>query len=148
MISLDKNKIKEIICCYLESKQEILFAYLFGSFCLKDKYRDIDIAVYLNPEFNFRDTDKYPYGYESDIIGELNLKLKTDNIDFIVLNKANLLLSKQVYNTGVLLFERDRFFRIKVVNSIRKEYIDTRHLSQIRELYTKKYLDVRQGSNK
>lgn len=35
--------------------------------------------------------NKFPYGYESSITGKLNLALKTDKLDVILLNKADLL---------------------------------------------------------
>jgi predicted nucleotidyltransferase len=134
-----ENKIKE----YLSGRSEINFAYVFGSFNEKDTYHDIDIAVYLNPDFDVSKKSKYPFGYEAELLGNLNIILRTDKIDLLILNKANLLAATQVYNSGKLLFERDRFFRIKIENSARKEFIDTENFRKIKSNQVKNYLNVR-----
>jgi predicted nucleotidyltransferase len=138
-----KTTIEIKIKHYLLSKDEISFAYIFGSFVTEDKYNDIDIAVYLKPEFDFKNVIKYPFGYEANLLGNLSLILSTDKLDLILLNKANLLSAAQVYNSGKLLFERDKFFRIKIENSIRKEYIDTEKYRKLKEKQLKQYLNVR-----
>ena len=44
---MDKDYIKKIITEFLNKKEEITFAYLFGSFIQKKDYHDVDIAEYL-----------------------------------------------------------------------------------------------------
>lgn len=78
----------------LVKKEEILFAYIFGTFVSKNHYHDIVIAVYLSENFDKNDTKKFPYGYESSIISDLNLLVRK-NIDFIVMNNANILIQKK-----------------------------------------------------
>ncbi len=134
-----ENKIKD----FLYTRPEINFAYIFGSFNKSKKYKDIDVAVYINPKYDFNDLNIYPFGYEAELLGKLCLILKTDKIDLIILNKSNLLLSMQVYNSGKLLFERDRFLRVRIVNEIRKEYIDTEQYRKLKEGYLRNYLNVR-----
>lgn len=138
-----KIEIEEKIKDYLKNRDEISFAYLFGSFITDIKYNDIDIAVYLKPDFDFNNLKLYPFGYEADLIGNLSLILSTDKLDLILLNKANLLAATQVFNSGSLLFEKDRFFRIKIENSIRKEFIDTQKYRDLKEKQLKHYLNVR-----
>lgn len=47
----NKEKIIKYIQEYFEQQEDILFAYLYGSFVNQDRYRDIDLAVYSkNPE--------------------------------------------------------------------------------------------------
>lgn len=139
----NKSEIEKIIKDFLQTRPEINFAYLFGSFINSGKYNDIDIAVYLNPNFNINNFSTYPYGYESEILGKLSLILKTDKIDLVILNKANLLIAVKIYNTGKLLFERDRFLRIKIENFARKEFIDTEHYRKMKAKYLEEYLNVR-----
>ena len=143
---MNKNEIENKIKRLLE-RPEINFAYIFGSFNNSKKYNDIDIAVYLNPEFNYNDLNVYPFGYESELLGKFCLALKTNNIDLIILNKADLLISMRVYNTGKLLFERNRLFRIKIENSVRKEYIDTEFYRKLKSYYLQKNFNVRYRSN-
>ncbi|MBS4034980.1 MAG: hypothetical protein KGZ85_10990 [Ignavibacterium sp.] len=138
-----KSTIEIKIRDYLLSKDEISFAYIFGSFVYEDKYNDIDIAVYIKPDYDFNEQSKYPFGYEADLLGNLSLILSTDKLDLILLNKANLLAATQVYNSGTLLFEKDRFFRIKVENRARKEFIDTENFRKIKANQLKTYLNVR-----
>jgi predicted nucleotidyltransferase len=47
-----KRAIAEQIQAYFKSRPDILFAYLHGSFFSGDRFRDIDIAVYLKPPFS------------------------------------------------------------------------------------------------
>ena len=48
----EKLNIKDIVSAFLQQFDEIVFAYLFGSFISSNNYHDIDIAVYLEDEFN------------------------------------------------------------------------------------------------
>ena len=44
---VSKKAVKEAIREMLKKHEEILFAYLHGSFVKKDAFRDIDVAIYL-----------------------------------------------------------------------------------------------------
>lgn len=44
-----KKAIQTKITDYLSKQQDIMFAYLFGSFVDQDRYRDIDVSIYLDP---------------------------------------------------------------------------------------------------
>ena len=63
-----KTNIRNKITEYLSGRPEISFAYLFGSFVEIDNYKDIDIAVYIKPDFDFNEQKKYPFGYEADLL--------------------------------------------------------------------------------
>jgi len=130
----EKKFIENKIIEYLDKKEEILFAYIFGSFINKDDYHDIDVAVYLNENFDKNDTKKFPYGYESYMISELNL-LTRKNIDFIVMNNANIIIQKKIITQGKLIFSKDERKRINYENYIRKIYIDTEVLRKIKRYY-------------
>jgi len=130
----EKKHIENKIIEYLNKREEILFAYIFGSFISKDHYHDIDIAVYLTENFDKNDTKKFPYGYESYMIPELNL-LTRKNIDFIVMNSADIVIQKKIITQGKLLFCKDERKRIYYENYIRKIYIDTEELRKIKRHY-------------
>lgn len=130
----DKKHIKETISNFLYNKEEILFAYIFGSFVNKEYYHDIDIAVFLNDEFDKDNFVKFPYGYESDITANLNLILRND-IDFVVINNSEILLQKRIIENGELIFSKDEKKRIYFENYIRKLYIDSTYLRKIKRLY-------------
>lgn len=90
-------KCKDILIRY----ENIIFAYIFGSF-IQGKLRkdsDLDIAVYL----------------ENDIDIETYLEIKMDlmdackrEIDLVILNNATPLLKYEVYRNSILLFTRDK----------------------------------------
>jgi predicted nucleotidyltransferase len=136
--TLTENKISE----FLQSKDEIIFAYIFGSFIKNQNYHDIDIAVYLNKYFNKNDLKKFPYGYESILISELTL-LAREKIDFIVMNNADITLQQRIINKGTLLFSKDERIRITHENFIRKLYIDAENIRRIKRKYlTKKIINA------
>jgi predicted nucleotidyltransferase len=138
----DKVTIEKKIKTILENRNEILFAYIFGSFITSEKYQDIDIAFFVNQGFDFKNLETYPFGYEAAIIGSLSLGLKTDKVDIILLNSADLLVSTQIYNSGKLLFDKDKLLRVKIENSARKEFIDTNHFRLIRSKNLRRLLNV------
>ena len=129
------NTLKDCLC----DKQEIDFAYIFGSFIKSDHYHDLDIAVHLEKDFNPDDYKKFPYGYESNIIADISALLRNDKIDLVIINKAGILIQQRIINTGVLLFERNRYKRISYENYIRHLYIDAEPLRKIKIFYLKRY---------
>ncbi len=48
----EKRVIVERITADIKNRPDILFAYLHGSFFSGDRFRDIDIAIYLKPPFS------------------------------------------------------------------------------------------------
>ncbi|MBU1680169.1 MAG: nucleotidyltransferase domain-containing protein [Bacteroidetes bacterium] len=131
---LEKKHKEKIIAEYLFAKDEVLFAYIFGSFVDKDNYHDIDIAVYLKDDFDKNDFKKFPYGYESGAIADLNLLVRSD-VDFVVMNCAEILIQKRIIDRGIRIFSKVERKRISYENYIRKLYIDSAHLRNIRRHY-------------
>jgi len=128
-----KTDLQHMVVEFLSTRQEIEFAYIFGSFASGEKYHDIDIAVYLNQASCLSDHATYPYGYESDLLGKLTALLRTDAVDFVVLNKASLTLFTRVIKYGKVVIDRDRLRRIHIENNIRKQFIDTAYLRVMRD---------------
>ena len=129
-----KALIKNNINHFLQSRPEISFAYIFGSFTQNENYHDVDIAVYLNKNFNKNDLKKFPYGYESILISELTLLVRR-KIDFVVMNNADITLQQRIINKGALLFSKDDLYRIAYENLIRKLYIDSDNIRRIKRKY-------------
>jgi len=80
----DKDKIQRMIVDILKERKEITFAYLHGSF-VKDGFRDIDIAIYLNEAMDKKNILKYELFLERVLEDELSLP-----VDVRVLNNAPL----------------------------------------------------------
>ena len=97
----DKDKIQRMIVDILKERKEIIFAYLHGSF-VKDDFRDIDIAIYLNEGMDKKNILKYELFLERVLEEELSLP-----VDVRVLNNAPLSFRFKVIKGGELLFSRD-----------------------------------------
>ncbi|MCL5991579.1 MAG: nucleotidyltransferase domain-containing protein [Bacteroidetes bacterium] len=95
----DKAKnITEKLKSVLEADSNVDFAVTFGSILNKEKFRDIDVAVYFV---------KPPEGFE---LLEYMVKLDKSvgvEVDLNVLNSAGAFLRHQVFKTGEPLFIRD-----------------------------------------
>lgn len=130
----EKTHIETEIRKFLQNRSEIIFAYIFGSFIRTDNYHDIDIAVYLDKNFDKNDLKKFPYGYESMLLGKLTDLLR-EKVDFIVLNNADITLQQRIINKGSLLFSQNDSLRISYENFIRKLYIDSENIRRIKSKY-------------
>lgn len=120
---------------YFENKDEIGFAYLFGSAAKNKENRlsDIDIALFINEKEDL--PEESAYGYEAGIITDLMDIFKRNDIDVVLLNKAGLFLKYQILRNGRLIFCRknkdEAYFRFKVY----QEYLDTKRLRNINNDY-------------
>ncbi|OGF67200.1 MAG: hypothetical protein A2Y62_09420 [Candidatus Fischerbacteria bacterium RBG_13_37_8] len=118
MKQIDKN-IEKIIVDYFNEKEEILFAYLHGSFMQGQSYNDIDIALFLD-EDKTAYIDQVDYGINASI--ELEKKLRK-TIDVKVLNGAS--LSFRYHATGgKLLFSKNELLREEFLCRTWMDYFD------------------------
>jgi len=90
---------------YLRARQDVVFAYLFGSVAQgrETHLSDIDIAVYLKDQ-EFADK-------RMEILGDLIDILKTDKLDLVILNTAPLSLKMKIVQTKKLLADNTPHFR-------------------------------------
>ncbi|MBW1696344.1 MAG: nucleotidyltransferase domain-containing protein [Deltaproteobacteria bacterium] len=103
----------------LEQRKEIIFSMLHGSFVSNDRFRDIDVAVWLAEDKMYpKDTLDYELSLSVEISYELNLP-----VDVKVLNFAP--LGFQYYAvSGRLLTCTDDDFRVDTIVSIWNRYFD------------------------
>ena len=89
----------------LETRDEVLEAYLFGSHaCGQAQPRsDVDVAVYVDEG---RAEDGV-WGYRAQLATELMAALRVNEVDVVVLNRAPPLLYHRVLRDGVRLLSRD-----------------------------------------
>ena len=128
-----KEEIKEKITILLKKREEIVFAYLHGSF-LGDSFRDIDIAAYLTER-------------SKDGILQYELNLESELKDFIgfpvdarILNYAPLSFRFNVLKNGILLFSRDEKVRCDFECLSIVEYHD---FDFLRRTYRKEALGIK-----
>lgn len=113
--------------------EDILFAYIFGSYVAGNmrKDSDIDIGIYLKEKMSI---EKY-------------LKLKMDlmeackrEVDLVILNDATPLLKYEVYRSNILIFTRDKTiesnYKVKTLfeYSDMKRYLDIAYKRNIERL--------------
>ena len=114
-----KQQVKVQIQDVLVSREEVLFAYLHGSFLLDVPFEDIDIAVYLREDtISGEDWLKTAFRFADAIEGRLGLP-----VDVQVLNTAPRGMQFTA-SAGELLCSRDEEFRCRFVERLWLEIMD------------------------
>jgi len=103
----------------LAPHDEIVFAYLHGSFLLKAAFRDVDIAVFLAPGAA-RPSDDVEYEIALSLRLEKALGLP---VDVKILNRAPLSFRYHA-SRGILLLSRDESTREDFLRRTWSEYFD------------------------
>ena len=94
-MTLNRDKIIEKLRKFFKNKEEIEFAYLFGSIAKEEisKFSDIDIAVMYKKSCNIL-----------KLMSEISKVLKFDEVDIVDLKKSkNLRLIKDIIKDGIVL---------------------------------------------
>ncbi len=115
----EKNKVRAVF----ERHSEVGVAYLFGSRArgTEGPMSDYDFAVYAD----LRDS-KALLDLELSLRYELSLALKSDDVDFVMLNVVESPeLKYAIIQEGIVLFERESF-RVRIEPSILNGYFDYR----------------------
>ena len=123
---------------YFSHRPDIQFAYIFCSYGLgKEKpLCDIDIAVYLTDEIPRQDF----FNIRLDPISDISGILKTDEIDLVILNNAEMLLMYQTVYSGTIIFERDKSKRIDFETRVRDRYFDMGPVRSVQREYFKQHV--------
>lgn len=108
----------QAISTSLKKRQEVIFAYLFGSFIDPEMpfFRDIDVGIFIKPFSPYKAIE-----LEIELSEEIGKAIKRSYpVDVIVINNLNPLFARKVI-TGKLLFTKDEDFWIDfVVNTSMK----------------------------
>ena len=101
------DEIRNTLNGYLQKHPEIEVAYIFGSLAQgkTNALSDIDIAIITDSQQINNKT--YRYGYKAEILTDLIKLFKTNNIDLVILNKANTLLKHRVLHNGILIYSKN-----------------------------------------
>ena len=120
---------------FFSGVDSVTVAYLFGSVVRGEAngLSDIDIAVL----FDETVTEKEAFDLQLELIGELGVLLKTNNIDLVVLNESPLLLTYNVIRDGIIL-KSDERKRVLFEPSIMSKYLD-------RDYYIKRHMKMTLG---
>ena len=103
---------------YLKARDDVAFAYLFGSMAGADPtpLSDVDIAVYLT-EGRFSDK-------RLEILGDLNDIFSTDKLDLVILNTAPQGLKARIIRARVILADNMPFIRHAFESGTIRTYMD------------------------
>ena len=103
----DTGRLAERVAAALAQRPEVLDGYLFGSQATgrAAPHSDVDVAVYVDPE-RARDAD-HAFGYVADLTAHLIAGLQRNDVDVVVLNRADPLLYHRVIRDGVRVLSRD-----------------------------------------
>ena len=125
----------ESIKNYLYERDEIIFAYLYGSFAKEtnNKLSDIDIAIYIDE--NEKPPSSY-FGYRSDLISEIQ-KYNKKEIDLVILNDVSISIAYNVFKEGKLLFTKSKKIKTNFHEKIINKYLDFLPLFEVQEKYLK-----------
>ncbi|QDA30590.1 nucleotidyltransferase domain-containing protein [Thermococcus indicus] len=125
----ERDALKERIRACLASREEVLFAYLHGSFLENRPFRDIDVAVFVG--------SKPGRFYEMELEDELS-RLTGFPVDVRLLNDAPVEFRFHVIG-GELIFSRDEKARCDFEERTMREYHDYSHYL---ELYRREALGI------
>ena len=106
MKKLNAENIRNYVFDYLTSRDDIVFAYLFGSYAKRKQTHlsDIDIAVYMK-------YDNQAFDQKLEILSDLSKKLEADDIDLVILNKAPISLLTKILPNKIILIDKDPHVR-------------------------------------
>jgi predicted nucleotidyltransferase len=127
----DKKMIMERLRYSLEKRPNLLFAYVYGSFVMADRFRDIDIAVYL------KQAPSTPLHAELELETELGNLVKIYLVDVRVLNSAPLSFRYNVIKSGKPIVVVDDDARTEFEEATLSHYFD---FSPFRKMYLKETL--------
>ncbi len=120
---MKKEEIKKILKETLFQKDEIIFAYLYGSKKKKKYYSDIDIGIYLD-EKKIKDF----FNYEMALYSEIREKLKKE-IDVRILNRAPTGFLFNVIK-GEILFSKNEDLLTDFIERVGREYSEFHYLNK------------------
>lgn len=116
----NKREVIKKLAESLEKRDEIIFAYIHGSFAEGLPFRDIDVAIYVNENIVPPD-DAIDYGLKITAIVELETGLVP--LDIKVINYAT--IGFRYYATkGLLLFSKDEDLRCGFLEDVWRRYFD------------------------
>ena len=121
---MNRIEIQDSIKQLLARKNEIVFAYLFGSFVEEGSYNDIDVAIYIDPK-------KYKKILASKIAYDIKLALEIEKetkntVDLIIINNAPDHLIYSI-SAGLLIVNRHDDLRVDFITQSWARYFDFKY---------------------
>jgi predicted nucleotidyltransferase len=95
---------------YFEKRDDVLMAFLFGSFAKARLHSesDIDVAVYFRPKSNYLEWEEFDMEYDAEDKIWLDIeRILHRNVDLVVLNRARCCIASSAIN-GIPIIIKDR----------------------------------------
>ena len=108
---------------YLSSREEVLFAYLHGSFAEGGKFRDVDVGIYTKEAVK-------AYTYESDLSHALS-QCTGYPVEIRVINEAPVAFQMAVLRNGKVLVDRDEDLRTDFIEDVGRRYREYVHFRNL-----------------
>lgn len=118
----EKKKIIDTTKKILESKESILFAYLFGSFAEGLTFHDIDIALFGKEGFSLSALIELSNLLESEI------NYPFDLVDLKAISPG---FQMEIFSKGILLFSKDENLRTDFIESVCLRYREYAHFRNL-----------------
>jgi len=124
----------------LRNREEVLFAYVYGSVAQERSgpLSDLDLALYIDEERNRGGR----YGYQAELIAELSPAYSRE-LDLVLLNLAPLRLAYRVISHGRLLFVRSEKARSDFHYRTVRDYLDFKPFIAVQNSYLRQR--IREG---
>jgi predicted nucleotidyltransferase len=117
----ERNFIIQKLSSALEDKNNIVFAYIFGSFNSQESFHDVDVGVFIS------DNGLNVLKTELEMERELE-KLIHITVDVRILNSAPLSFVYQVIKGGITIVDKNKDLRADFEGITIKKYFDFQHL--------------------
>jgi len=116
----EKAKVIDVLRERLVQEEDIVFAYLYGSFLERGMFKDVDVAVWVRGKID-------PIYYAVDFSVKVGAGLGVP-IDTHALNDAPLPIKYRVLAKGKPIFCRDEKLRVKLIDETIRQYLDLKLL--------------------
>ena len=118
----NKEQVVKRLSELLEDRNDVLFAYIFGSFASRDSFGDIDIGIFVN-EGRVPSFLKLELEFEEELGTAVHIP-----IDVRVVNSAPLSFVYNVLKNGFTIVDKDKTLRADFEGLIYKKYFDFSYL--------------------
>ena len=124
-MQIDTSTIIERASEYFNQRNDVLFAYLFGSYAgnRATSLSDIDIAVYLVNEV-------YDSTQKMDLVHSLSMALNEDGLDLVILNQAPVTLTINVLKKHIMIIDKKPLIRHQFESLIMRKYFDFSYIEK------------------
>ncbi|BAU22959.1 nucleotidyltransferase [Caldimicrobium thiodismutans] len=118
----ERKKIIEILKDLLFPMEDILFAYLFGSFAEGLRFHDIDIAIFGKETFELSELIDYSNFLERAFHYPVHL---------VDLNAVSPGFQMEILSKGILLFSKDEELRTDFIEKVSLKYREYAHFRNL-----------------